>query len=165
MSKAGMGFKYTITHRHKGVVVSVEEQHNLIPIEGLNYIGEGILRAGAQPLAIYAGLYKAAHTPTPADEMATFPSIAVEQTNYVSATRPVVTLGAFSNGEADNTAAKIVFTGTMGGETAAGGFVATSSAKGSTVGPLLSAVRFPSPKDLTPDDDIELTVVFSMVSV
>ena len=165
MSKTGMGFEYTITHRRMGVIVSVEKVHNLIPIEGLNYIGEGILRAGAQPLAIYAGLYKAAHTPTPADVMATFPAVAVEQTNYVSATRPAVTLAAFENGEADNTAAKITFTGTLGGETAAGGFVSTSSAKGSGIGPLLSAVRFPSPKDLTPDDDIELTVVFSMVSV
>lgn len=166
MSKAMMGFTYKVKQFDKdGVLVSETEDHNLIPIEGLNYIIDAALRGASQFPTIYCGLFEGDYTPVPLDTMATFPTAATECTAYVSATRPVVTLNAPSNGQSANNPTALVFTGNTNGKVVIGGFISTSPTKGGTSGPLLSAARFFTPKALDSGGKLEVSVVFSAASI
>jgi hypothetical protein len=166
MSKATMGFKYRVREFDPaGNLVSDTVDDNLIPTEGLNYFIETALKEGTPFPALYVGLFAGNYTPTPTDTMAAFPAAATELTAYTSATRPVVTLGTVAGGAVDNTAAVNEFTGTVNATLAYGGFVATSPTKGGTSGPLLSAVRFSTPKALDAGGRLEVTVVFASASI
>jgi len=160
------GFVWTIREidRH-GQVVHQEVIKNLIPVEGLNYILNATFKEGTQYGTFYAGLYGSAYTPVPGDTMATFPSAAVEVTNYTSTTRPEVELGTVASGNVDNLDNVTEFTGNTDGTTIRGAFITTSAAKGGTTGPLLSAVRFASPRTLNNGSRLEAAVVFQFISV
>lgn len=166
MSKATMGFIYTVKEFDpSGSLVSVTEHHNLIPIEGLNHIIEVALKNGTPFANLYVGLYEGDYTPTPADTMAAFPTAATELTAYTSTTRPALVLGSVASGQVSNTGTEVEFVGNTNGKQARGGFVCASPTKGSTTGPLLSAVKFPSPKALDSGGKLEVTVVFAAASV
>jgi len=166
MNAAHMGFTYRVREFDaSGNLVGESKDTNLIPVEGLNYMIETALRNGTPIPALYVGLYSADYTPTPSDTAATFPALATEITAYASPTRPLVSLGAAVGGQTDNTASLNEFVGTTNGTVARGGFVSASPTKGGTLGPLLSAVRFSSPKQLEQGGRLEVTVVFSAVSV
>jgi len=160
------GFVWTVREIDcDGNLVSEEVIRNLIPVEGLNYILNATFKEGAQYGDFYAGLYASAYTPLPGDTMATFPTAAVEVTAYTSATRPAVELGAVANGNVDNLDNVTEFTGNADGITIRGAFISTSAAKGGTTGPLISAVRFPSPRTLNNGSRLEAAVVFQFISV
>ena len=165
MSKVKFGFEYTVRAFDRfGNLISSEKTLNLIPIQGLNYIIETALKNGTPTPTMYVGLFSGNYTPTPADVMATFPAAATELTAYSELTRPELVLGPVAFGAVDNTASLTIFTGTTDGTTALGGFVSSAPTKGGTSGPLLSAVRFSTPKALDQGGRLEVSVVFASAS-
>lgn len=166
MSKATMGFKYRVKEFDPaGRLISETENFNLIPIEGLNHIIETTLKNGTPFPSLYVGLYEGDYTPTPSDVMATFPAAATELTAYTSTTRPALVLGSVSGGQVSNEGNETEFVGNTNGKVVRGGFVCASATKGGTTGPLLSAVKFPSPKNLDAGGKLEVTVVFAAASI
>lgn len=137
----------------------------MIPTEGLNYLWNVALKAGTQYPNLYVGLFKGDYTPVPGDTMATFPTVATEQTLYSETARPELVLGTVASGSVDNAGNEVTFTGTTASETATGGFVTTSPTKGSTTGVLIAAVRFPSPLPLGVGNRVEITAPFTAISV
>lgn len=165
MSDVKFGFVYTVREFDaSGDLVSETVDRNLIPIEGLNHFIDTTLKNGTPFPALYCGLGEADYTPVPADEMATYPTVATECTAYTSATRPLITLGTVANGQV-STPTPVVFTGTTNGKVVRTGFVAVNSTKGGTSGPLLSAVKFSSPKALDAGGKLEVSVAFASASI
>lgn len=165
MSKAQMGFVYTVQTIRDGQVIDTETIHNLIPIEGLNHMLEVAFKSGSQNANFYVGLFEGAYTPVPGDTMAAFPGDATELTAYSETARPTLVLGAVAAGQVDNEGDEAAFTGTTNGKQAHGGFISSAPTKGSTSGVLVSAVRFSSPKPLDAGTVLNVTCAFSAVSV
>lgn len=164
-SVAKLGFVYDIEIFNKhGVLVEKDRVHNIIPIEGLNYI-IGASVTGASALANwFVGLYGNSYAPISTDTMATFPAAAGEATAYSSATRVAYVPGAVAAGSVDNSAAKAEFTFTAD-DTIYGGFMSSGSTKGGTAGILLSAVQFPSPKVVESGGILRVTAGLGLLSV
>jgi hypothetical protein len=166
MNRATMGFTYVVEeYDRSGKLVSVTEDKNLIPIEGLNHIIETALKEGTPYPDFYVGLYSGVYTPVPADVMATFLTSATELTAYSQTTRPVLALGTVAAGQVDNVASPAEFTGTVDGTVARGGFVCVAPTKGATTGPLMSAVQFSSPKSLDNGGTLRVRVYFAAASI
>lgn len=166
MERYKPGFIWTLKeYDESGVLVGQETVHNLMPIESLDYILEAALKSGTQHPSFYVGLFEGAYTPLPTDTMAMFPAAAVELVAYTSATRPGLVLGSVAGGNVDNFGDITEFTGTTDGKKAAGGFISTSPSKGGTTGPLISAVRFPTARNLNSGGRIEVAIAFQFVSV
>ena len=159
------GFEYTVevVNKHTGAVREREVIKNLMPMEGITHMQNVLLKGGSQVLSWFIGVYSGAYTPVSGDTMATFPTAATEFTNYVGATRKAFTPGTPVAGVVDNTANKAEFE-LSEDETLYGGFISSSSAKGSTSGILLSAVRFGSPKALSTDEVLRVTAGFITAS-
>ena len=164
-NEAAAGFTYLVevVDAH-GNVTDSETIHNLMPIEGLDHVLSTVLKSGAQVTQWFIGVYENLYSPTPNDTMALFPASAGESTAYVATTRPAFTAGTIATGSVDNSAAKaeFAFTGT---KTIIGGFISSSSAKGSTSGVLLSAVRFGSAKSVDASSTLRITAGFTMASL
>ena len=165
MNHVKCGFLWTIEEIKDGVLLSTEQVHNLVPVEGLNYILNAALKNGTPFPSFYVGLYEGAYTPTPGDEMATFPTAATELTAYAETTRRLLTLGAVSAGAVDNSASRAEFTGNVNGKLAQGGFISSAPTKGAATGVLVSAVRFPSPRPLDAGTVLRVTAAFNIVSL
>lgn len=161
---AKAGFTYTLETIKNGKVIDREVVHNLLPIEGLNYLIGAGLKAASPYTTWYVGLFEGAYTPVPGDTMAAFPAAATELTAYEESTRRTLVLGAIADGTVDNLASKAEFTGTTDGKQAAGGFIASSPTKGATSGVLISAVRFTSPKALDDGTVLRVTGGFAITS-
>lgn len=159
------GFIWTIETLKDGQVVGTERVHNLVPVQGLNYIIEAALRGSAAFPTFYVGLYEGAYAPVPGDTMATFPTAATELTAYAETTRPALVLAQAANGAADSSASKASFTGNTNGKLVQGGFVSSAPTKGAGTGVLVSAVRFPSPKSLDSGTILRITCGFNIVSL
>lgn len=160
-----VGFEYTIEVLDKdGNVTDREVVHNIMPLEGIHHVLNTVLKGGAQVAQWHIGLYETAYTPTPNDIMATFPTQAVETTEYASATRMTFTPGTLAAGSVDNSANAVEFEFTAA-KLIYGGFISSSSAKGSTSGVLLSAVRFGSPKSVDSSSTLRVTAGFTMASL
>lgn len=161
--KMKVGFTYLIEEIKDGQVVSVEEVKNLVPAEGITHILNTVLKGGAQTASWFIGLYEGNYTPVGTDTAATFPGSATECTTYSAATRVAFTPGAIAAGSLDNAANKAEFT-LSANKVVYGGFISSASAKGSTSGILLSAVRFGSPKSLDSGSVLRVTAGFTLVS-
>lgn len=158
------GFTYRVEEVDKnGKVLSVEEVHNLVPNQGITHILNVLLKSGAQTATWYIGLFEGNYTPVATDTAATFPASATECTTYAASTRVAYAPGTIGSNMVDNDAnrAEFVFNAT---KTVYGGFISSASAKGSTSGVLLSAVRFNSPKQLDSGSTLRVVAGFSMVS-
>lgn len=143
-----------------------EVQHNLIPTEAWNDILSIYFKQGVQHLNFYCGLYEGNYTPQPTDTMATFPGLATELTAYVSATRPVVALGAVANASIDNLLQTLPeFVGNTAGKSIAGGFIGTSPVKGGGSGILVSAVKLATARPFDQNVTFRAKVAFQLMSV
>jgi hypothetical protein len=156
------GFIYTVETLKDGVVIDREIVKNIIPIEGLNHLIAVGFKAAAQYPTWYIGVYEGAYSPTADDVMATFPITATELTAYVESTRRPLVLGDVAGGAVSNILSKATITGTTDGKFAHGGFVCSAPAKGATTGPLVSAVRFSSPKPLGAGMALNITAGFTL---
>lgn len=158
------GFLLTVESLKDGVVVGREVVHNLIPIEGINYLIAAGLKGVAPYPSWYIGIYEGNYTPVPADTMAAFPQSATESSAYVEGQRQPLVLGAPSLGAADNSNSMAVFTGNTTGKFIQGGFISSTPAIGASAGVLISAVRFSSPKNFDAGNVLRITAAFSISS-
>lgn len=161
--KAGFSYRVEIVDKRTGQVRESEVIKNLMPVEGIDHLINVSMKQGAQVAAWYIGLYEGNYTPASDDVMATFPTAATESTAYTPSTRPAFVPGAVSAGTVSNGASRAEFTFTSA-KTLYGGFMSSASAKGSTSGILLSAVRFSSPKVVGVDDVLRITAGFTIAS-
>ena len=65
-AEAHLGTTYLIEHIRAGEVISHEEVHNLIPIEGLNHAVSVIIKRAPRPRAGTSGCSRATTPPCPA---------------------------------------------------------------------------------------------------
>lgn len=163
-SKGRIGFSYTVEHLRDGIVIDREEVHNLIPIEGINYLLATGFKSGVQVASWYMGIYENNYTPQAADTAATFPGggFAGESTAYDEVSRGAVTLGTPSGGALASTA-NVTFT-MNATKTIYGGFIASASGKGALTGTLASAVKFASSKNVQAGDVLSISASFSISS-
>lgn len=164
--KAGFVYDLEVFKRTPdGGLAFVEREviHNLIPREGIDYMLNASFRGGAQFTNWYTGLYSANYQPAPGSTAAALPGEALEITAYAAETRPQVIFGNPVNGRIDNTVnlIEIEFTQEVSVQ---GGFISSSSAKGSAVGLLASVVRFSSPKQIGVGGVIRLNVSQQIIS-
>lgn len=108
-------------------------------------------------------LYEGDYTPVAGDTAATFPAAATEFTAYDGTTRKTFVPGAVVGTNVDNHDNKAEFTFTPA-KVVYGGFISSSSARGSTSGVLLSAVRFGSPKSVDAGGVLRVTAGFTLAS-
>lgn len=163
-----LGFEYLIEIVRRGEVVDREVVHNLVPLEGLNYLAGILLKQVVPATAWFIGLYEGNYTPVTGDTAATFPGSSTESTAYAEATRQAFTSGVVSGGEADNSAAVAQFTCNVAApatKTLYGGFISSVAAKSAVSGTLLSAVKFASPKVLGNGDVLRITAGLTFVSL
>lgn len=137
------------------------EDHNLVPVEGLNHLLTTTLANGSKNSNWYLALYSGAYTPVSGLTAATFPAAASELTSntegYSETARRPWTPGAASNGTIDNTDAKAAFTiATAGSVTVNGAALLSASAKGATTGVLMSAAKFAATRTLYAGDVFNL---------
>lgn len=126
-----------------------EVSDNTLTTEGLNYLLEAGLRGGAQLATFHVALFANDYTPTPALTAAAFPATAGEITSnsqgYTEATRQAWTPAAAAGGMTDNTGALCTFTiATSSSLTIRGAALLSDDVKGSTLGVLISATKFPN---------------------
>lgn len=158
-----LGFTYTVEHIRGGVVIDREEVHNLIPLEGLNFLLNSEFKGTAVPATWYIAVYEGNYTPTLADTAAAFPAAATETTSYAEAARVAYVPGTVTGGTLDNAASPATFTFNAS-KTIYGGFMSSASAKSAVTGTLISAVRFASPKTPTVGDLLKITAGFTFAS-
>ena len=139
--------------------------HNIIPTEGLNHFLSVCLKSGSQITAWYLALYSGAYTPLATLTAATFTSLTTEIDNsnaaekYSEATRVAWVGDAVdtTNAEVTNTASPAAFTiVTASALVVNGAGMLSASAKASTAGTLMSAVRFVAARSLANTDVFNL---------
>ena len=136
------GFTYTFEVIQDGEIIQTEQCHNLVPNEGFDHMLSVLFKSGVRYTDWYIGLYTNNYTPVPADTLSTFIGTAGEVTAYTSATRVGFVGGTPAAGAISNSLQRAEFE--IGGTetvTVRGGFISSSSTKGSVIGVLLSAVR------------------------
>lgn len=145
------------------------EDHNTIPVEGLNHLLTTTLANGAKNSNWYLALYSGAYTPVAGLTAATFPATANELTSntegYSETARRPWTPGAAANGTLDNTDSKAAFTiATAGSVTINGAALLSTSAKGATTGVLVSAAKFSAARTQYAGDVFNLLYRVSLVA-
>ena len=158
-----MGFEYTIEHLRNGELISKEVCHNMVPTAGLNHTLDVLLKNGTSYPAWYVGLYEGNYVPVSSVTMATLPTDCSETTSYSELTRVTFTPGTVANGGVDNSGSKAEFTFTAS-KTIYGGFMASSSGKGSTTGLAISVVRFQGPKNVNSGDVLRVTAGLTLIT-
>jgi hypothetical protein len=156
------GFTYRVEHIRAGELVGPPDiVCNLMPTEGKNYVLNASLKGGSVYNAWYVGLFEGNITPVIGNVMSSFPTDATECTAYAEATREILTLGTVASGSVNNSASPAEFTFNAT-KTVYGCFVATAGTKSATTGPLLSAVRFTTAKDVISGDIIRVIGGFTL---
>lgn len=118
---------------------------NLMPQVSIDYVAASIFGDTAAIGTFYLGLYQGNFTPDADTTAADLPTTAQECVDYSEATRPIWTRTYDGVGTVGNLASRGVFTMTQN-RTLYGGFLVSTSTKGSGSGLLLSITRFSSPR-------------------
>lgn len=144
-SKAHAGFTYRFDIIDEGgEIITAVEADNILPYEGINHMLENEFRNGARVSTWYIGLYASAYTPTAAETMASASTNMGEVTAYEGGARVAFAPAAAAGGIVSNAGAKAEFVITNDGSIQ-GGFLSSSSTRGSGSGILASIVQLPSP--------------------
>lgn len=146
-----------------GKLIDAWTEHNVMPVEGMNYILEAAFRDGTKQPQWYCALYEGNYTPTGLETAATFASATAECTTYSETARPAFTSAAASSGGISNIAARAEFTSTSD-KTIYGGALLSSNVKGGSGGVLASIVRFPTAKPFLTGGVLRATAGFQFVS-
>lgn len=160
---AKLGFTYRLKLTHVDGRVEYSEDHNLIPIEGLNHMMGVTFKSVSAVATWYIALFEGNYTPTPDVTAATFAAAATECTAYTPSARVEFVEGAVANGAVDNSASVAEFTFTSN-KVIYGGAMLSSSVKGGITGTLISVARFASPKTVETGAKLEVLAGNSLVS-
>lgn len=164
MTTPHRGARYDFVHTSReGIVLDRFHAHNLVPTEGLNYALGVVLKQLSQPPAWFLYPWANDYTPDMDVKASTLPGLGGEFTQYTPSARPTLVPGAITGGSTSNGASLAAFTFTAAA-TLQGMAIVSASAKGSTSGILLSAVRFPSPKVYGVGDRMDVFVGASQIS-
>jgi hypothetical protein len=159
------GVTYALAHyKADGALAWRASLHNLMPMQGRNYLLEAAFKGGPQVSQWYAALYEGDYTPTDDVTAATVVQLATECTAYDGTSRQGVQFSAVSDAALDNTASKASFVMTAPKQIR-GLFMSSVPVRGSNAGVLASVVRLPSPKELGVGDRLEVTVRMALVSL
>lgn len=142
--KAGMLYS-TVSTSPSGVVTRDGPKLNLVPEEGLNHLLNVTFHGAVAVPTWYIFLFESNYTPTGSITAANMASLLTECTAYTATTRVEFVESAASGGSTSNAASLARFTFNAAKTVYGCGLIA-SAAKGSNVGPLISIVRFSSPK-------------------
>lgn len=145
-SKCKVGFWYKFQYRSPaGILLDEWEEHNIMPTEGMNLMLGNALAGTTPSTTWYLGIYQNNYAPQATDTASAFAGsgVANEFTGYTAATRPQWVPGSVAAGSVDNTASPAVYSFNTAG-TIYGGFMQSTSGKGSLTGVLISAVQFSS---------------------
>lgn len=129
-----------------GCVVRRARTRNLVTTAGKNDLGAKYFQGASYTAAWYVGL-KGAGTPVVGDTMPSHASW-TEVTAYTQSTRPLLQLGAWSSGAANNSANRAIFTANAS-TTIHGYFLTNTSGKGGATGILYSVANFSASRSLT----------------
>lgn len=143
--------------------------HNLVTIEGLNYMLNTSLRAQTPEtawfLALFAGNVAPQASWTAANFTANSTEIVSSSQGYTETTRRPWTAPAAVNGNVTNTASKASFTiAATSTLTVNGGGLLSASAKGGTTGVLMSASKFATARNLENGDIFNLGYALTLTS-
>ena len=162
MDELTSGFTFQVEHIRDGQVIDTETVHNLMPIQGMNYILDAAIKGTVPvPSAWYMGIYEGAYDPLPESVSATFHSFSTESTAYAGGVRKQLVLGTTSGGAVSNSASACQFEMTAT-RTIYGCFVDTGSARQSSGNTLLSATRFTTAKSVVSGDIIRVIGGFTL---
>lgn len=163
-NQAQAGFLWTFEqYTPDGVLVSSRTAHNLIPLEGRNYLVSAGFANGVRVAPWYCGLFEGDYTPQDDDTAANIAARAMECMAYSGATRPEITFGDVAGGAINNEAMKVELTFTSD-KTIYGGFLTSSPVKGGNTGVLVSVVR-DGPEIVKAGRKLVITTSFNLFSV
>lgn len=136
---------------------------NIIPTEGLNHILSILVAGGTQVNPWYVSIFSGNVTPGASLTAATYTATCTEFTSYSESTRVAYVDGSIAAGAVDNDASRAEFT-MSGSGTIYGGALLSASAKSSTSGTLLAAVRFSSSRAVVSGDTLQVKYTLSATS-
>ena len=166
-SAAGFTGNYHFEHVRNGEVIDTWDDHNLIPLEGLNFIMNVLANAATAKIntwhvSIGTGNYIVASTDTGANIVGA--GRANESILYAEATRPALVLPASTLGILTNTASKATFTANAA-VVVTNAFVVSTSPKADVTGTLLSSLKLTVSKSLVSGDQLVVTFTLTATSV
>ena len=162
--KIGITYRSRLLNQH-GDLLSEQTCKNIFTTQGMNYILDSALGDLNKLTAFYLGIFEGNYTPLITDTAATFPAAATETTAYTQANRVLfVKGGAVANGTISNVTAEAVFTFNAS-KRIYGAFTSSSQAKGSTLGVLVSAAKFPAYQDAVAGNLLYLQAGCQLVNV
>jgi len=146
-----------------------ESAHNLVTIQGLNYLLETALRGGPAQTQFYIALFGGAYTPqddlTAADFAATAQEFVSPAEGYTEATRPIWQPGASASGALDSSASMAGFTiASANMLTIRGAALLSDQTKGGTGGVLISVARFANDRQEADGNTLKVSYSVSIVS-
>lgn len=151
------GFVWDVEIRNKhGEVIHHNKETNLIPNEGLDFLIRAPFGLAASVEKFYLGLYRGNYIPKPTVTAEDIPLVIQEMQDYEEQERPLWDCTETGTGLLDNTASKAEFTITQD-RRIYGAFLSSTNIKNSSVGLILSCVRFASPKDVTTGDVVRIS--------
>lgn len=130
-----------------GAIVDTWQQKNLIPQAGIDFLMLSPFGLQSQIATFYCGLWQANYVPTASTTAADIPVNMGEFVGYSEAQRPVWTPVYDGVGTLDNIASRASFTFTAD-QLIRGALLVSSPTKGSNSGLLLSALRFPTARQV-----------------
>jgi hypothetical protein len=146
-----------------GKVIDSFVEKNIIVDQGINYILNAALNAEPQSSSWYVGIFEGNYTPVAGDTAATFPASATECVAYAEAARQEFVKNVSTAKSVSNSASKASFS-INATKTIYGCFLSSASAKSSTIGTMLSAVRFSAQKGMTSGDILTVSYTVNMAS-
>lgn len=164
--KAGFGLdgQFIIEHRRNGEVIHTQECGNLVVDEGLTHALDVIFNSAGQITAWYIGIFETDYTIAADDTAANISSRSVESTAYDEGVRQTFQSASAASNAVTNSANRAVFT-MNDTKIIYGMFLSSSSAKNSTLGTLMSSVKFTQARSVISGDEILVTYTMTAQDV
>lgn len=158
--EVGVQYHYELVDRH-GAVIDSWEDHNLVPLVGLNQITNAAFGDVSPIGTFYMGLFSNNYLPVMGATAADLPSVVGEFVGYSQATRPIWNRVS-NDGVQSNAASRAEFTVSANARLY-GGFLVSDATKGGGTGVLLSVARFSSPRDVEAGMTLRVRGDFSLI--
>ncbi|MBD1554769.1 hypothetical protein HAQ04_25545 [Pseudomonas sp. C2L11] len=160
----GRGFQYDIEIVDAfGEVIQRGREFNRIPQVGLDFVANLLLGETTPISTWYCGLFEGNYVPVSSTTAADLPGSAQESTVYSQTARPSWQ-GVYDGIQLiTNTASRAEFTFTSA-KTIYGGFLISTSDKGSNTGTLMSIARFENPREVPANTTFRLGITLTLLA-